>query len=717
MGHVLKYETRARHLRMAVDPVTRYVHVVTTLGSAAVLAAAGLLAWSTLEGGPHAVTPFHALLALGATAVLVLLHRFPFTFYWRDHRLVVSLDEAVILVALLAFPAPLLALCVANATALVQAWAGPAARIKRVFNVMQYGLAAALTAAAFLGLRALGVPPLLGAVAACLAFGVIANLLLAGVFARLSNERALVVFRERFLLQGANSGLVGVSFALAVVGLWQLHPLALLAAAPLVVLVRRYWRLYASADRELDVHKRLASATHELVGTSSVPAVATRVLAECERLLDCGRAELVLPGHEPFSGTYGSGPQKHAPPIVEGLPARAGGTLGTLTVWPRQGKEPFGDQEHALVATIAGQAASAVESARAIADMDAARGRLSTYLSTAQDAVLLVEPSGRIEYANPAAKRLFGDVASASDLFDDPRLLGVPEAPLLVETQARGRLLEAHAGPVMESGRATGALMVVRDVTERKRLEDEMARQREALAQSEKLSALGTLMAGVAHEINNPLTFMRGNLQMCRDSVQMRLAEPGLPEEDRRFLEDLAQEVTVALEGVDRITGISASLKNVARRGTMERRPEDLNHVVSDVVSVVRTGIPRSVRLDLDLAPSLPPVVACASELHQVVLNLVKNSVEALEGREDAYVRVRSYRDGDAVCVEVADNGKGIPAEVQRSLFTPFFTTKEKGTGLGLSISRGIVKSHGGDLLLASEVGEGTTFTLRLPAA
>ncbi|HWH08818.1 MAG TPA: ATP-binding protein [Candidatus Thermoplasmatota archaeon] len=703
--------------------VERYVHVVATLGAAAVLASAGLLAWDTLTHGPFGVSPLHALMAVGVTGVLFLLHRFPFTFYWRDHRLVVSLDEAAILVALLAFPSPLLPICVASAVAVVQAWAGPAARIKRVFNVMQYGLAAALTTLAFVGLRAAGLPPLPAAMAACLAFGLLANLLLAGVFSRLSGERAIVVFRERFLLQGANSGAVGVSFGLAIVALWRLHPLALLAAVPLVILARRYWRLYASADRELDVHRRLASATRELVGTSSVQAVADRVLSECERLLDCGRAELVLTvDGQPasFESTFGSGPQRHVPPLVEALPARVGGSLGRLSVWPRQGKDPFGDQERALVATIAGQAASAIENARAIAEVDASRERLDTYLSTAQDAVLLVEPDGRVSYMNPAARALFGAHEGgwrAADLFADPRLLVIPDAPVLVETEARGRLLEAHAGPVHEAGRVTGALMVVRDVTERKLLEDEMVRQRGALAQSEKLSALGTMVAGVAHEINNPLTYMRGNLQMCRDSIAMRLADPGLSEEDRRFLEDVAGEVKVALDGVDRITGIAASLKNVARRGSAERKAEDLNHVVSDVVSVVRTGIPRSVRLELDLAAALPPVVASASELHQVVLNLVKNSVEALDGRADGYVRVRSYLDGEDVCVEVADNGAGIPAEVQRSLFTPFFTTKEKGTGLGLSISRGIVQAHGGQLLLASELGEGTTFTLRLPAA
>jgi signal transduction histidine kinase len=105
-----------------------------------------------------------------------------------------------------------------------------------------------------------------------------------------------------------------------------------------------------------------------------------------------------------------------------------------------------------------------------------------------------------------------------------------------------------------------------------------------------------------------------------------------------------------------------------------------------------------------------------ASEIHQVVLNLVKNAVEALEGRADALVRVRTTVEGESVVLAVEDNGPGIPESVQKSLFTPFFTTKEKGTGLGLSISERIVRGHDGEMTLRSVVGEGTTFRIRLPA-
>jgi C4-dicarboxylate-specific signal transduction histidine kinase len=133
-------------------------------------------------------------------------------------------------------------------------------------------------------------------------------------------------------------------------------------------------------------------------------------------------------------------------------------------------------------------------------------------------------------------------------------------------------------------------------------------------------------------------------------------------------------------------------------------------------VAVVRTGIPRSVRLELDLAPAPAMIHARASEIHQVVLNLVKNAVEALEGKPDALVRIRTTVEEKNVVLAVEDNGPGIPEDVQKSLFTPFFTTKEKGTGLGLSISERIVRGHEGEMTLHSVVGEGTTFRIRLPA-
>lgn len=711
-------------------PIERYVASLAGVAVIALASAVFLLARDTALGGPLAITTIDIAVGAGIAVAFGILHRFPFTFHWREHRLVISLDEAGILLALLLTPAPMVTLSIVYATVFMQWWSGPAQPIKKIFNVAQYASAAGITTSAFLLLTLSGVPTILSAGLASLAFGTTANFLLAGVFSRLSGESVFRVYRERFLAQGLNSSLISIAGGLTIIALWHLHPLATLSIVPFAFLVRGYWRLNAAADRELGVHRQLANAMHDLVGTKSVPAVAERLVSECEHLLDAGRVEFTIQIGEPYhlGRNFGSGPQNKVEPLRETLPQRAGGALGQIAAWPRQGKEAFGDQERALLRTIAGQAASAIENARAIQEADSARGRLDTYLSTAQDAVLLVDTEGLIRYLNPAATRLLGVEGQdrrffANDFFDDPRLLASPDAASLVEAEGhtvdylRTFLVEAHLGPVLEQGRRTGTIMVVRDVTERKQLEDEMRRQREALAHSEKLSTLGTLVAGVAHEINNPLTFMRGNLQLTRDAVKTRLERNDLTEAERLFASDIAEEVQVALEGVDRIREISTSLKNVAKRGPAERKAEDLNLVVHEVAQVVRTGLPRSVKLELELAQQLPTVMARASEMHQVLLNLIKNAVEALGDREDALVRVRSWSEDGRAFVQVSDNGPGIPPEIQKHMFQTFFTTKPQGTGLGLSISRGIAQSHGGELTLASEVGVGTSFTLELPAA
>jgi PAS domain S-box-containing protein len=727
-------EGQARGLRLSIEGYVTGLAIVATLGLGSVL---WVDAAHLLEGGAITGAPAVAV-ALVVALVFYLLHRYPFALHWREHRLVVSLDEAGVLVGLLLLPPPLLCLCIVASAVAQQLYGGPKEAIKRAFNISQFGVSALVTGAVFVLLERAGLAPIWSAAVASVAFSTSANVLLAGVFATLSKANALSVYRERFLMQGLNSAIIGIACGLMVVALWSLHPLATLAIVPFAYVVRRYWKLHAAADRELDVHRQLANATHELMGTSSVSAVSARVMQECERILDCGRVELMLQLGATSEDSvildreFGAGPRRTEEPLRQKLPARDGGVLGEIAVWPRQGRESFGDQERAILRTVAGQAASALENARAIAEAESSRQRMDSYLSTAQDAVLLADPNGYLQYMNPAARRLFGIAPDeplhcrASDFFSDARLApeaGVPPQPMLLEAEARDIsntkrfVVEAHAGPLVERGLVTGVLMVVRDITERKRIDDEMARQREVLTQHEKLSALGTLVAGVAHEINNPLTYMRGNLQLSLMMLDERVKRADITEDERRFLLEMTEEVKVALEGVDRITNIASSLKSVARRGSGERRPQDINQVVAEVVSVVRTGIPRSVRVDLELAPGLPPVLVRVSEIHQVLLNLIKNAVEALDGRQDGWVRVRSWTHGGFVHIQVIDNGCGIPPEVQKKLFTAFFTTKEKGTGLGLNISRGIIQAHGGELMLASEVGVGTTFDLKLPIA
>ncbi|GEM_PF-5889305 len=615
--------------------------------------------------------------ALGASvfvAAFFLLGQTSFTFVWRGHRHRMVLDEVPLFVGLLAIPTPALPLLVAVSSILEQA------RMKReglkaAFNLSQNVLASAAAAGAFLLVARLGTPPILAALPAALLYPLVSNFLTAGIFSRLSEEGHLRIFADRFVGPGLLAGAVGAGGGVAVAALWSLHPLTLLALMPFVFLTYRYGVLSAAADRELEVHKRLAEAAKELVGTSDVERASRRILSACGDVFpSVGRAELLLDGAPAIAEAFGPGANERAAPLDEPIPG-----VGVLRLRPRPAASTITEVEKALVRIVAAQLGAAIGEARALQ-------RLETVLRAAPDAILLVS-EGRVKYENPAAQALLGSALPE-------RLLRASGLAEMTIQDARGEeiTVQVHPATLPE-----GTLLIVRDVTQ-------LHRQQQTLARQEKLSALGTLVAGVAHEINNPVNYMRGALE---------LASMDLDEMDVAHARVSLQRLS---EGVERVHKITHALKAVARQGNGERAPEDVRAIAEDVAQVVRIGLPRGVSLELDLAPAMPRVQANAAELHQVVLNLVKNASEAL-GERGGHVKVRAWGDGRDVFVEVADDGPGIPEDVQRRLFEPFFTTKREGTGLGLSVSKGIIEAHGGEMLLRSAPGQGARFTIRLPAA
>lgn len=233
-------------------------------------------------------------------------------------------------------------------------------------------------------------------------------------------------------------------------------------------------------------------------------------------------------------------------------------------------------------------------------------------------------------------------------------------------------------------------------------LKDTQAR----LIQSEKLSAVGEFISGVAHELNNPLTVMIGYAQLLANA-----------DIDRAHKDDIAQ----ISDAAERCHKIVQNLLSFARQRPPERKRVNLNEVVDATARFMsyelRTG---NITVERDLDPNLPPVMADAHQLQQVFLNLINNARQALEesGRKGR-LRLASRVAGPWVRIVIADDGPGIPADFLARIFDPFFTTKPagKGTGLGLSVSYGIVKEHGGDIRVESEPGAGATFTLDFPCA
>ena len=225
---------------------------------------------------------------------------------------------------------------------------------------------------------------------------------------------------------------------------------------------------------------------------------------------------------------------------------------------------------------------------------------------------------------------------------------------------------------------------------------------RAQLVQSEKLAATGRLAASMAHEINNPLQAIHNSLQLVLGFA----LEPG---ERQEYLQ-------MADEEVQRLMGLVKRILDFARRPQREMRPTNLNDVVEKVLALANKYLQhRHIALRRDLSPDLPAVIATADELGQVFLNLVLNSVDAMPEGGTLRVSSRLAQDGH-LTVAFSDTGAGISPEHLDRIFEPFFSTREKGTGIGLAISHNIIERHGGEITVQSVMGEGTTFTVHLPA-
>src|SRR5579871_50577 len=224
------------------------------------------------------------------------------------------------------------------------------------------------------------------------------------------------------------------------------------------------------------------------------------------------------------------------------------------------------------------------------------------------------------------------------------------------------------------------------------------------LVQSAKLASLGTLSAGVAHELNQPIAIIRGLSQQLQQ-------EPGLSE-------DVLADLDIIEGQTGRMTKIVKHLRTFCRAGGADFAPVDVNQVVHDCFLLVGQQLrTHNVTAELHLCEEAPPVMADANELEQVFLNLITNARDAMEGRPDATITIRSWVEGGRFVLEFRDNGTGVPDTVVGRIFDPFFTTKDpgKGTGLGLSISHTILKRHQGDIQVYND--HGAVFTITLPLA
>jgi len=271
-----------------------------------------------------------------------------------------------------------------------------------------------------------------------------------------------------------------------------------------------------------------------------------------------------------------------------------------------------------------------------------------------------------------------------------------------------GRVPALVAGALIE-GSPSQTVAFVLDLTERKRAEEERERLRQAqadLARISRITTMGELTASLSHEIKQPITAAITDARTClRWLAQER---PDL-EEVRAAAERLVAATTRAAQIINRVGSL-------CKKGALQRERVDVNEIALDTFALLRSEAQRSgVSFRSDLAPDLPPVVADRVQLQQVLMNLMLNAIEAMQGTGGELSLTSERQENGELLFSVSDTGAGLPPDKASAIFEAFFTTKPQGTGMGLSIARSIIESHGGKLWAASGAGGGATFRFSLP--
>jgi two-component system, NtrC family, sensor kinase len=408
------------------------------------------------------------------------------------------------------------------------------------------------------------------------------------------------------------------------------------------------------------------------------------------------------------------------------------GATAVLALGRKHSNEPLSSEDMALLAAVAGQMATALENARLYRqlhvkalELDRLRAFNENILESLDDGLLVVDLHDRVVRWNTALENLYGVSRSAAagrsleDLFDGPCVEAVRAArrdtptgavlsrvPLHCRGAKAGRTLIVNCAivplrtAVSADAAAEGTVVIVEDVTSRVQFEEQ-------LQISEKMASIGLLAAGVAHEVNTPLTGISSFTQM--------LLEGADPEDPKtRLLEKIERQTFRAAKIVNGLLNLSRPASNT----TSELAIVDLNVVIADVLALLEHQFAtHSVKLRRELSDTPVMVLGIEHKLQQVFLNLFLNAKDAMP--KGGWLSVRTALESDRVVAEVADTGSGIPNEYLARIYDPFFTTKamNQGTGLGLSITYGIVREHEGSIDCDSQVGQGTRFVLSLPVA
>jgi PAS domain S-box-containing protein len=353
------------------------------------------------------------------------------------------------------------------------------------------------------------------------------------------------------------------------------------------------------------------------------------------------------------------------------------------------------------------------------------RSFLETLFNTIEDGVLVVDESGRVIYFNQAVTRLIG-LQSGDEEQHISKILPEMDWEKISSTDSAGggrvvrhefeihyprpRFLRMYAAPLEDS---SGVALILHDATE--------ARQEtfEAI-ESERVQALTLLAASVAHEIGNPLNALHIHLQLIERELKKLKASRGSKVEDREqdaradSTRKLEQFLEVSKGEISRLDYIITQFLQAIRPAPLRLKMASLNDVVEKTLELLRPEIEnRGVTVKTKLARNLTATPVDATQMQQVLVNLVKNAAQAMTN--GGTLLLQTGENADVVWLSVADTGGGIPQEQINRIFEPFYTTKKKGSGLGLMIVQRIVRAHDGKIELESHVGRGTTFRIWLP--
>jgi two-component system NtrC family sensor kinase len=385
--------------------------------------------------------------------------------------------------------------------------------------------------------------------------------------------------------------------------------------------------------------------------------------------------------------------------------------IGAMMLFVKE-RRSITEREMAHVEAMADLLSVALANSELVETLRKAEWRFRTLFRAAPDAVLTVLESGRIREANDAVQelvgmqpvQLVGRMLEELVLPEDRSHLGDQVARVMAGEEARfevrvwhgdGVRIASLAARMLPEADPPQMLVVGRDMTADREM-------RARLAESERLASAGELLAGVAHEVNNPLSTISAFAQL--------LERDQLTDSQRESIEVIRSETM-------RASQVVRDLLTFARRSEGEVGSICLNELVERTMRLRMHDLKsRGVQCEYSLAEDLPYVTADARQIQQVLLNLLTNASQAMTPSGGGSLRIRTRAESDRVLLEVTDSGPGIPQEVRAHIFEPFFTTKADGTGLGLSVSYGIIAAHGGTITIPRSSAEGTTFRVALPA-